>query len=84
MACCHRGDVVESGSLLAAAVRRPLQHVHQVGDEEVILQCRHTFLWQDRGLAAHRARQCEAVGRDVILQAPEGGEPGEHKGVEKV
>lgn len=33
----HSGDVVESRGLLAAAVRRSLQHVHQVGDEEVIL-----------------------------------------------
>ena len=76
LACSHRGDVVESGGLLAAAVRRPLQHIHQVGDEEVVLQCRHTLLRQDRGLAAHGARQCEAVGRDVILQAPGGGEQG--------
>lgn len=76
LACSHRGDVVESGGLLAAAVRCPLQHVHQVGDEEVVLQCRHTLLRQDRGLAAHGARQCEAVGRDVILQAPGGGEWG--------
>lgn len=70
LACCHGGDVVESGGLLAAAARRPLQHVHQVGDEEVVLQCRHTLLRQDRGLAAHRAGQCEAVGRDVVLQTP--------------
>lgn len=70
LACSHSGDVVESSGLLAAAVRRPLQHVHQVSNEEVILQCRHTLLRQDRGLAAHGARQCEAVGRDVILQAP--------------
>lgn len=73
LACGHRGDVVESGGLLAAAVRCPLQHVHQVGDEEVVLQGRHTLLRQDGGLAAHRARQCEAVGRDVVLQTPGGG-----------
>lgn len=73
LACCHRGNVVESGGLLAAASRRPLQNVHQVGDEEIILQCRHTLLWQDGGLAAHGTRQCEAVGRDVVLQAPGGG-----------
>lgn len=76
LARSHGGDVVESCGLLAAAVQRPLQHVHQVGNEEVILQCRHTLLWQDGGLAAHGARQCEAVGRDVILQAPGGGEQG--------
>lgn len=74
LACSHIGDTVESGGLLAAAARRPLQHVHQVGDEEVILQRRHTLLRQDRGLAAHRAGKREAVGRDVILQAPEGRE----------
>lgn len=37
LARSHGVDVVESGGLLAAAVRRPLQYVHQVGDEEVIL-----------------------------------------------
>lgn len=72
LARSHIGDAVESGGLLAAAARRPLKHVHQVGDEEVILQGRHTLLRQDRGLAAHGAGKCEAVGRDVILQAPEG------------
>lgn len=66
----HRGDVVESGGLLAAAVRRSLQHVHQVGDKEVVLQGRHTLLRQDGGLAAHWARQREAVGWDVVLQTP--------------
>lgn len=80
LAFSHIGDTVESGGLLAAAARRPLQHVHQVGDEEVILQGRHTLLRQDRGLAAHGARKCEAVGRDVILQAPEG-EDDRHKDV---
>lgn len=74
LARSYSGDVVESSGLLAAAVRRPLQHVHQVSNEEVVLQCRHTLLRQDRGLAAHGARQCEAVGRDVILQAPGGRE----------
>lgn len=78
LAYSHIGDTVESGGLLAAAARCPLKHVHQVGDEEVILQGRHTLLRQDRGLAAHGAGKCEAVGRDVILQAPEGGEDG-HK-----
>lgn len=75
LARSHSGDVVESGGLLAAAARLPLQHVHQVGNEEVILQRRHTLLRQDGGLAAHGARQGEAVGWDVILQAPgrEGG-----------
>lgn len=72
--CGHGGDVVERGGLLAAAVRRSLQHVHQVGDEEVVLQRRHALLRQDGGLAAHGARQCEAVGRDVVLQAPGGAE----------
>lgn len=47
LACSHGGDVIESGGLLAAAARRPLQHVHEVGDEEVVLQCRHTLLRQD-------------------------------------
>lgn len=74
LACSHIGDTVESGGLLTAAARCPLKHVHQVGDEEVILQGRHTLLRQDRGLAAHGAGKREAVGRDVILQAPEGGE----------
>lgn len=74
----HSGDGAESSGLLATAVRRPLQHVHQVGDEEVILQCRHTFLRQDGGLAAHWARQCYAVSWDVILQAP--GEREEERG----
>lgn len=74
LACSHIGDSGESGGLLAAAARRPLQHVHQVGDEEVILQRRHSLLRQDGGLAAHGAGKCEAVGRDVILQAPGGRE----------
>lgn len=78
LACSHVGDTAESGGLLAAGARCPLKHVHQVGDEEVILQGRHTLLRQDRGLAADGAGKREAVGRDVILQAPEGGE-GRHK-----
>lgn len=73
LACSHRGDVVESGGLLAAAVWRSLQHVHQVGDEKVVLQGRHSLLRQDGGLAAHWARQREAVGRNVVLQTPGGG-----------
>lgn len=71
--CSHIGNVIKSGGLLAAAVRCSLQYIHQVGDKEVILQRRHTFLREDGGLAAHGARQGEAVGRDVILQAPGGG-----------
>lgn len=74
LACSHIGDSVGSSGLLAAAARRPLQHVHQVGDEEVILQRRHTLLRQDGGLAAHGAGKGEAVGRNVVLQAPEGRE----------
>lgn len=73
LACCNTGDVVKNGVLLAAVVWRPLQHIHQVGDEEVALQCRHTFFRQDGGLATNRTRQSEAVGRDVVLQAPKGG-----------
>lgn len=76
LACSHCSDVVEGSGLLAAAIWRPLQHVHQVGNEEVILQCRHTFLRQDGGLAAHGARQCQAVGWNVILQAPGSREQG--------
>lgn len=72
LAGSHVGDTVESSGLLAAAARRPLQHVHQVGDEEVVLQRRHALLRQDGGLAAHGAGKREAVGRDVIVQAPEG------------
>lgn len=74
LTCSNTGDVVKNGVLLAAVVRRPLQHIHQVGDKEVVLQCRHTFFRQDRGLAANGTRQSEAVGGDVVLQAPKRGE----------
>lgn len=66
----HSADVVQVGNLLAVGIRRPLQHIHQVGDEEVVLQSRHSLLRQDGGLSTHRAGQSQAVGRDVVLQAP--------------
>lgn len=73
----HRADGLQHGVLLAAAVAGgPLQHIHQVGDEEIALQRRHAFLRQDRCLAAHRARQRQAVGGDVVLQAPGSGRGG--------
>lgn len=51
----HRGDGLQDGGLLNVAARRPLQHVHQVRDEEVVLQRGHPLLGQDGGLAAHWA-----------------------------
>lgn len=73
----HRVDGLQHCALLAAAVAGgPVQHIHQVGYEEVALQRRHAFLRQDRCLAAHRARQRQAVGGDVVLQAPGSGRGG--------
>ena len=73
LACSHGSDGLQNGGVLGAAAWRPLQHVHQVGDEEVVLQRGHPLLGQDGGLAAHGAREGEAVGGDVVLQAPVGG-----------
>ena len=74
--------VVERGGLGAAAVLGPLQHIHQVGDEEVALQRRHALLRQDGRLAAHGAGEGQAVGRDVVLQAPGEQEGGGRRGAE--
>lgn len=66
----HRGDCLQDGGLLSVVARRSLQHVHQVRDEKVILERGHPLLRQDGGLAAHRAGKGEAVGGNVVLQAP--------------
>lgn len=51
----HCGDRLQDGGLLNVAAWRSLQHVHQVRDEEVVLECSHPLLGQDGGLAAHWA-----------------------------
>ena len=71
---------VGCGGRGAAGVPGPLQHVHQVGDEEVALQRRHTLLREDGGLPAHGAGQGQAVHGDVVLQAPGRQEGGEWEG----
>lgn len=56
----HGADRVQHGSggiLVAGTVGLALEHLHEVGDEEVVLEGGHTLLRQDRGLAAHRAGQ---------------------------
>lgn len=63
----------------AAAVGVALQHFHEVGDEEVVLQGRHATLGQDGGLAAHGAGQGQALGRDIVLETP-GAERGQREG----
>ena len=42
-----------AAGLRRRALRVPLEHLHQVGDEEVVLQGGHTLLRQDGGLATH-------------------------------
>lgn len=66
------GNSVDSVSavLTEVSVWAPLQHLHQVGDEEITLKCRYTLLRQDGGLTAHGARQSQTVGGNVVLQTP--------------
>lgn len=56
-ACSNSSDSLQDGGLLNAVVRRSLQDIHQVGNKEVVLECRYPLLWQNGGLAAHRARK---------------------------
>lgn len=65
--CSHGSDRLQDGRLLDVAAWSSLQHVHEVCDEEVVLQRGHPLLGQDGGLAAHGARQGQAVGGDVVL-----------------
>lgn len=51
----HCGDRLQDGGLLNVAAWRSLQHIHQVRDEEVVLERGHPLLGQDGGLAAHWA-----------------------------
>lgn len=53
----NSGDSLQDGGLFNAVVWRSLQDIHQVGDKEVVLECRNPFLWQNGGLAAHGARK---------------------------
>lgn len=66
----HSSDSLQDGGLLDIAAWRPLQHIHEVSDEEVVLESGHPFLGQDGGLAAHWAGQGQAVSRNVVLQTP--------------
>lgn len=66
----HGGDRLQDGGLLNVAARRSLQHVHQVRDEEVVLERGHPLLGQDGGLAAHGTGEGETVGGNVVLQTP--------------
>lgn len=56
-ACSNSSDSLQDGGLLNAVVWRSLQDIHQVCNKEVVLECRNPFLWQNGGLAAHRARK---------------------------
>lgn len=51
----HSSDCLQDGRLLNVAAWSSLQHVHQVCDEEIVLERSHPFLGQDGGLAAHWA-----------------------------
>lgn len=53
----NSGDSLQDGGLFNVVVRRSLQDIHQVGDKEIVLECRNPFLWQNGGLAAHGARK---------------------------
>lgn len=55
LSCSHSGDRLQDGRVLAVAAWRPLQHIHEVRDKEVVLECGHPFLGQDGCLATHRA-----------------------------
>lgn len=54
-------------SFRSAALRVPLQHLHQICYEEVVLQGCHTLFRQDGGLSTYWAGQCQRLGRDVVL-----------------
>ena len=47
--------------------------LHEVGDEEVVLQSRHSFLRQDGRLATDRAGERQRLWRDVVLETAGGG-----------
>lgn len=54
LSCSHSGDCLQNRGLLGIAARSSLKHIHQVRDEEVVLERGHPLLGQDGGLAAHR------------------------------
>lgn len=56
-ACSNSSDSLQDGGLFNAVLRCSLQDIHQVGDKEVVLECRNPFLWQNGSLAAHGARK---------------------------
>lgn len=55
LSCSHSGDRLQDGRVLTIAAWRPLQHIHEVCDKEVVLERSHPFLRQDGGLATHWA-----------------------------
>lgn len=63
----NSGDSLQDGGLFNVVVWRSLQDIHQVGDKEIVLECRNPFLRQNGGLAAHGARKGQAMGWNVIL-----------------
>jgi len=46
-----------------------VSNLHEVSDEEVVLQSTHSFLWQDGRLPAHRTRERQRLRGNVVLEA---------------
>lgn len=65
--CSSTDRLQDAAGLRFGALGVPLQHLHEVSDEEVVLEGSDTFLWQDGRLATHRARQSQGLRRDVVL-----------------
>lgn len=50
-------------------IRCLLHGLHEAADEEVVLQRGDALLGEDGRLPAHGTGQCQALGRDVVLEA---------------
>lgn len=61
------GRFQDIASFRPAALRVPLQHLHQICYEEIVLQCCHTLFRQDGGLSTYWAGQSQRLWGDVVL-----------------
>ena len=65
--CSGADGLQDAAGLRTGALRPSLEYLHQVGDEEVVLQGGHALLGQNGGLPAHGARQRQGLRGDVVL-----------------
>lgn len=67
--CSSTGWLQPARGLGTGAVLLPLQHLHQISYEKIVLQCCNTLFRQDGGLSAHRAGEGQGLRGDVVLEA---------------